>query len=143
MINRYYLNEIPVDSGPRTEVRRTVGDWLLSGGKPRQVVTLNAVMLTTALKQSRLKRVIQRADLVTVDGCGIMMALQRRVIRTERFPGVELAGQLMDFCIQEKCRFIVWRTKGLYQLRQIYGKHGSVFFGTVLVKIRIYQEENR
>ena len=130
MINRYYFNEIPVDSGLRTEVRRTVNDWLFTGEKPRQVVTLNATMLTSALKQSRLKRVIQRADLVTVDGYGIMMALQRRGIRTERFPGVELAGQLLDFCIQEKLLvYCLGGTKGtVLRLRQIYGGHGSVFF---------------
>lgn len=130
MINRYYLNEIPVDFGPRTDVWRTVNDWLFSGEKPRQVVTLNAVMLTTALTQSRLKRVIQRADLVTVDGYGIMMALQRRGIWTESFPGVELAGQLMDYCIQKKLPvYCLGGTKGtVLGLRQIYGEYGSVFF---------------
>jgi N-acetylglucosaminyldiphosphoundecaprenol N-acetyl-beta-D-mannosaminyltransferase len=130
MINRYYLKEIPVDCGLRTEVRRAVVDWLISSGKPRQVVTLNATMFISALKDSRLKRVIQGADLVTVDGYGIMSALQRRGFRTERFPGVELAEQLMDFCIREKLPvYCFGGTKGtMLGLRQKYGEGGSVFF---------------
>ncbi len=102
MIKRCYLNEIPVDSGPKTDLRQTVSDWLLSGQKSRQVVTLNATMLIAALKNDRLKQAIQKADLVIVDGSGIKSALKRGGIRTERFPGVDLAAEMIDFCIEER-----------------------------------------
>lgn len=102
MIKRCYLKEIPVDSGPRTELRRTVGDWVISGQKPRQIVTLNATIVMTALRNLRLRQVIQRADLVITDGAGIKSALKRRGIWTERYPGVELAEELIGFCIEER-----------------------------------------
>ncbi|MGE5604482.1 MAG: WecB/TagA/CpsF family glycosyltransferase [Bacteroidota bacterium] len=130
MINRYYLNGIPIDSGPRAEVRLIINDWLFSSEKPRQIITLNAMMFTSALKQSRLKRVIQRADLVTVDGYGIMMALQRRGVWTERFPGVELAEQLLGFCIQENLPVYCFggTKRVVFRLRQKYGVNGTVIF---------------
>ena len=102
MIRRCYLGEIPVDAGLRSEVGRTVGSWLLSGQESRQVVTLNAAMLSLALGNTRLKGIIQKADLVIVDGYGIKMALERRGIGTQSFPGVELAVEMISLCIREK-----------------------------------------
>ncbi len=130
MIKRYYLNGIPVDPGPRTEVWRTVNDWLFHCEKPRRIVTLNAAILTLALKDSCLEKVIQEADLITVDGYGVMAALQRRGVWTERFPGVELAGQSLDFCIQEKLPVYCFggTKRTILGLRQKYGGHGTVFF---------------
>lgn len=130
MLKRCYLNEIPVDSGPRAEVRRLIDGWLLSSGKSRQIITLNAMIFTSALKHNRLKRVIQSADLVTVDGYGIMLALQRRGVWTERFPGVELAEQLLGFCIQENLPvYCFGGTPGtVLKLRQKFGVTGRFFF---------------
>lgn len=129
MIRRYYLGEIPVDAGPRLEVGRTVGSWLLSGHQSRQVVTLNAAMLTLALKNTRLKGIIEKADLVIVDGYGIMMALERRGIRTQRFPGVELAEELIGLCIRKKLPVYCFggTKRTVLGLRQKYGG-SEVFF---------------
>lgn len=102
MINRFYLEEIPVDLGSRVEVRDLVCRWLTAGRKPRQVVTLNAAIFMNAVANQRFKQLIQKADLVTVDGYGILLALKKHGLQTERFPGVELAEQLLDYCIQKR-----------------------------------------
>lgn len=101
-MRRCYLNEVPVDAGPRTEIWETVVNWLNKAEKPRQVITLNAVILILALKNERLKEIIQRADLVTVDGYGILLALKKSGFWTERFPGVELADRLLSYCVQKR-----------------------------------------
>jgi N-acetylglucosaminyldiphosphoundecaprenol N-acetyl-beta-D-mannosaminyltransferase len=102
LMQRCYLAKIPVDSGPRRETWEMIINWLYNGGKSRQVVTLNAVMLISALKNNRLKEVIQRSDLVSVDGYGILLALKKKGLRTERFPGVELADRLLSYCVQKR-----------------------------------------
>lgn len=102
MINRFYLEEIPVDLGSRVEVRDLVCRWLTTGEKSRQVVTLNAAIFMNAVANPRFKQLIQKADLVTVDGYGILLALKKRGLQTERFPGVELAEQLLDYCIRKR-----------------------------------------
>ncbi len=101
MIKRYYLKEIPVDAGSRVEIRQAIRSWLIAGQQSRQVVTLNGAMLISALNNLRLKQIIQTADLVTVDGYSILLALKKRGLRTERSPGVELADELIKFCVHE------------------------------------------
>lgn len=100
MIQRCYLNDVPVDVGPKSAIREKIVDWLTIGDKPRQVVTLNALMLIAAEKDHRLKGIIQKAALVSADGYGIMLALKKRGIWTERCPGVELAELLFDYCVE-------------------------------------------
>lgn len=129
MIKRCYLNEIPIDAGSRAEVWQTVSNWLISGEKSRQVVTLNAAMLISALNNARLKSVIQKADLVTVDGYSILLALKKLGLGTERFPGVELADQLINFCLQERLPVYSYGgTKEIaLKLRKKFCKNSSVY----------------
>lgn len=101
-MQRYYINEVPVDTGPRSVIWETVVNWLNKAEKPRQVITLNAVILIEALKNHRLMEIIQRADLVTVDGYGILLALKKNGYWSERFPGVELADRLLSYCVQKQ-----------------------------------------
>ncbi len=126
MIQRYYFAEIPVDAGPRREIRETVVNWMTEGEKPRQVITLNATMLITALKNARLKQIIRNADLVTADGYSIMLALKKRGFWTERFPGVELADQLLKFCIEERLRVYCYggSKETVFWLRRKFASNG-------------------
>ena len=77
MINRFYLEEIPVDLGSRVEVRDLVCRWLTTGEKSRQAVTLNAAIFMNAVANPRFKQLIQKADLVTVDGYGIFAGFEK------------------------------------------------------------------
>lgn len=101
MIQRYYLKDIPVDAGSKMAIREKMVDWLTVGDKPRQVVTLNALMLMNAVKNHLLKGIIQKAALVSADGYGIVLALKKHGIWTARCPGVELAELLINYCVDK------------------------------------------
>lgn len=129
-MQRCYLNEIPIDAGPRTGIWEAVVGWLNEGEKSRQVVTLNAVMLISAMKNNRLKQAIQMADLVTVDGYGIMLALKKSGIWTERFPGIELADRLINYCVQKQLPVYGYggSKESVRRLREKYYDNESVLF---------------
>lgn len=129
-MQRCYLDKIPVDAGPRREIWETLINWLNKGEKSRQVVTLNAVILISALKNNRLKEVIQRSDLVSVDGYGILLALKKKGFWTERFPGVELAERLISYCVQKRLSVYGYggSKESMRRLREKYGYNQSVLF---------------
>jgi len=128
MTRRHYLKEIPVDAGPRDEIRQTISNWLISGNRSRQVITLNAAMLISALNNLRLKQIIQTACLVAVDGYSIRLALEKRGLRTERFPGVELADELLKFCVQERLPIFCYggTEETVLRMQKKYYGNGSV-----------------
>lgn len=98
MINRAYIDAIPVDLLSGQEIFHQVTQWLASTDKSRQIITLNASILITALTNPPLKRVISRADLVIADGYGIIAALKRQKVRIpERITGVELVRSLITW----------------------------------------------
>lgn len=144
MIKRCYLKEIPVDAGPRVEIRQTISDWLILGNKSRQVITLNAAMLISALNNLRLKQIIQTAGLVTVDGFSIALALKKRGLRTERFPGVELADELLKFCVRERLPIFCYggtKETALRMQKKFYGNGSVLIRDGYGVKEDIIREE--
>lgn len=120
MIKRCYLKGIPVDAGLREDIWGRVTDWLSAGEKSRQIVTLNAVMLMSALNDCRFRSLLQATDLVTSDGSGIVLALKKNGISTQRYPGVELADQLLHFCVQVRLPVYIYggTVKTAFLLRQ-------------------------
>ena len=69
-----------------------------------QVVTLNAEMAMTALKDPHLHTVIRRAELVVPDGAGVVWALRLRGRTLSRKPGIELAEALLHHAAAEGWR---------------------------------------
>lgn len=128
MIKRCYLKGIPVDAGPRVEIWNTICNWLITGESSHQAVTLNAAMLISALNNFRLKQIIQKAGLVTIDGYGIALSLKKRGFRTERFPGVELAEKLINHCLKERLLIFCYggTKETVLRLRRKFGGDGSV-----------------
>lgn len=101
---RYSIREIPVNPLPADEVDGLITGWLRRGDRYRQVVTLNAVMLSLALRDQRLSQVLQQADLVTVDGYGILWALRRMGYPVKRqYPGVQLTRNLLAWSSDAAC----------------------------------------
>ncbi|MGE5582694.1 MAG: WecB/TagA/CpsF family glycosyltransferase [Bacillota bacterium] len=101
MRNTVFLKEIPVDLLNNQDIYQLISDWLWTPDNSRQIVTLNAAMLMAAERNPRLKRVIQQADLVTIDGYGIELALKKKgQSNIERLCGVQLARQLLKIAIQ-------------------------------------------
>lgn len=101
MRNVAYFNGIPVDLKNNQEIYELVTCWLYMGDKSRQIVTLNAVILISALRNPFLKETIQRADLVTIDGYGIEWVLQKNGYPcTQRLRGVDLTRALLIKAVQ-------------------------------------------
>jgi N-acetylglucosaminyldiphosphoundecaprenol N-acetyl-beta-D-mannosaminyltransferase len=99
MKTRVYIQGIPVDLWSRSEVLASVTNWLCTTSQPRQIVTLNVLMLMEAATDLQLNRIIQAADLITMDGQGIMRALRKKGYRSlEQFTGIDLTRELLSWC---------------------------------------------
>ncbi len=69
-------------------------DRMLQDGKGHQVVTLNPEMVVRAAREPCYRSVLNRADLATVDGAGILLALALlRGRRARRLTGADLVPE--------------------------------------------------
>jgi N-acetylglucosaminyldiphosphoundecaprenol N-acetyl-beta-D-mannosaminyltransferase len=97
--SRVDIQGVPVDLFSKLEVLDQVTHWLTAGDRPRQIITLNALMLMGAVRDPRLNRIIQRADLITLDGQGILRALRKLgYLRLEQCTGIDLTRELLTWC---------------------------------------------
>jgi len=83
--------------------------WLrerVAEGHGMHVVTLNAEMVMQAVRNPRLKTVIQQAELVVPDGVGVTLYLQLRRCGTYHAPGIDLVGQVLAHLRQETVFFL-------------------------------------
>jgi N-acetylglucosaminyldiphosphoundecaprenol N-acetyl-beta-D-mannosaminyltransferase len=70
-------------------------EGFLAQGAPRQVITLNAEIIVAAQTQPALREVINRADLVTPDGAGVVWAARQLGKGVpERVTGIDLTQAL-------------------------------------------------
>jgi N-acetylglucosaminyldiphosphoundecaprenol N-acetyl-beta-D-mannosaminyltransferase len=100
---RENIKGIPVDLVTKSELLGIMSGWLTGHNQSRQVVTLNAVIFISSLKNSHLKQIICEADLVTIDGYGIALALARMGHRNmQHFTGVDLVREMLSFCVRNK-----------------------------------------
>jgi N-acetylglucosaminyldiphosphoundecaprenol N-acetyl-beta-D-mannosaminyltransferase len=96
---RILIQDIPVDLLARPVLLESIIEWLKFPGQPRQIVTLNSLMLVNAGRNQELKRILCAADLVTIDGFGIELLLRRRGHREViRWAGIDLVRDLLGWC---------------------------------------------
>lgn len=97
MIGRIRLAGIPVDLfHQKEELLLEITRWLRRPEKSRQIVTLNARMLMTALNHPGLADAINKADLVVIDGFGIELALKKQGwTQLIRVAGIDLVKELL------------------------------------------------
>lgn len=101
---RVYLEGIPVDLSPKPELLRLVAGWLAAPTCSRQIVTLNALILMRAWQDGQLRRIVQDADLVTVDGVGVELALRKKGYEgIQRLTGIELTLEALSRCRGASC----------------------------------------
>lgn len=99
MKSRAYIQGVPVDLLAKSEVMAMVTHWLTTADRPRQIVTLNALMLMGATHDPQFNRIIQRADLITLDGRGIIKSLLKKDYRPlEQYTGIDLTRELLSWC---------------------------------------------
>jgi len=76
-------------------------DRFIRQGGPHHVITLDASMCVTAGEDSDLKRIIEKADLITPDSSGVLWACSRLgQPLTERVSGVEIVERLCSLSPQ-------------------------------------------
>jgi N-acetylglucosaminyldiphosphoundecaprenol N-acetyl-beta-D-mannosaminyltransferase len=92
--------------GLPVHIMKNYPDWLLDclrEEKGTHVVTLNAEMTMQAERNPALAKVIQNAELVIPDGAGVVLYLQYLLGQdVQRFPGIELAENLLQVVTQQK-----------------------------------------
>jgi N-acetylglucosaminyldiphosphoundecaprenol N-acetyl-beta-D-mannosaminyltransferase len=101
MNNTGFVDGIPINLSSNNQIYRLIKDWLAQGRCSRHIITLNSVMLVTALKYNPFKNIIKQADLVTVDGYGIEWALRKKGYHNiQRLTGVDLTRELLKISCQ-------------------------------------------
>lgn len=87
---------VPVDIVSREDTRRWIRDWLANGTLCAHIVTLNPEYVMACRRDAAFARIVREADLVTIDGVGVAIAL--RLLgsgqHVERVTGVELCWML-------------------------------------------------
>lgn len=91
--DRLTLLGLPVDA---LDMAGVLGrcEAFLAGGRSRQVVTANPLMLLAAGKDPGLRAALEGADLVVPDGAGLGLAAAFRGRRLPRVPGIDLMDAL-------------------------------------------------
>lgn len=95
---------VRVDALTRDATLERIAGWIVAWRRAaetprrtRQVVTLNPEMVMAARADASLAAVVHAADLVTVDGVGVLWALRRRGCSgVERVAGVDLLAVLAE-----------------------------------------------
>ncbi|MFM2303372.1 MAG: hypothetical protein RLZZ135_781 [Cyanobacteriota bacterium] len=85
--------------------------WLidrLQQGIGTHVVTMNAEIVMQANHNPELAAIVQRADLVTPDGSGIIFALRLHGITQRRYAGIELGEDLLRTVSTPACNYPVF-----------------------------------
>ena len=92
------FEQLSVMGLPVHESHNYVG-WLMAQlhqGIGSHIVTLNAEMSIQADQNLALKQVIQQANLVLPDGAGIVLYFLLKGKQIKRYPGIELAADLLE-----------------------------------------------
>jgi N-acetylglucosaminyldiphosphoundecaprenol N-acetyl-beta-D-mannosaminyltransferase len=91
-------------------------DWLLlrhRQGLGAHVVTLNAEMAMQADSTPALREVIHQAELVIPDGAGIVLYFRLKGRHIQRYPGIELAEELLQKLSNNESVFFLGAAPGI------------------------------
>jgi N-acetylglucosaminyldiphosphoundecaprenol N-acetyl-beta-D-mannosaminyltransferase len=93
--NRVYILGIGVHNCNEGEAAQAIAAWLGEGGGLRQVCTVNPEFVMEARRNRPFRNLLNRADLATPDGVGIVLAARLLGTRLRgRVTGVALVGRL-------------------------------------------------
>lgn len=95
---RLTLFDLPLDVVTLPQALDRLGEWMFAAERaPHTVVTLNPEFIVQSRTQPGFVRAMQRADLVTADGVGIVWAARQLLGReVPRAPGYDLTKGLME-----------------------------------------------
>ena len=90
--------------------------WLLQRSRQGQgshVVTLNAEMAMQAEQDAKLRQIILQADLAIPDGAGVVLYFRAKGHKIARYPGIELAADLLHQVQPEETVFFYGGAPGV------------------------------
>lgn len=95
---RLSLFDLPLDVVTLPQALDQLGEWMFAAPRvPHTVVTLNPEFIVQSRTQPDFVRAMQRADLVTADGVGIVWAARQLLgCEVPRAPGYDLVRGLME-----------------------------------------------
>ena len=95
---RVSLLGLPLDMVNLEDAVGVLRGWVRDPAGARTVITLNPEIVVQSETDAPLREAIQRADLVTADGVGIVWAVKQRLKRNPpgRATGVDIAVKLME-----------------------------------------------
>jgi N-acetylglucosaminyldiphosphoundecaprenol N-acetyl-beta-D-mannosaminyltransferase len=95
---RVSLLGLPLDLIDLEGAVRILRDWVRDPASAKTVITLNPEIVVQSETDAPLRESIEKADLVTADGVGIVWAVKQRLKRSVpgRTTGVDLAVRLME-----------------------------------------------
>ncbi|MFC4453149.1 WecB/TagA/CpsF family glycosyltransferase [Deinococcus sonorensis] len=94
---RVQLLGLPLDPVSLEAALDLLGDWLAQPRAPHTVVTLNPEFIMQGRSDETFTSAMQRADLVTADGVGIVWAARQLLgLEVPRAPGFDLSAGLMQ-----------------------------------------------
>lgn len=101
---RITVLDVPIDCIDMAEALAHI-DAFIQEGTPHHIVTADASMIVIAHEAPELKAIIQRAELVTPDGAGLLWAARRQnKVFKERVSGVVLVEKLCALSPQKGYR---------------------------------------
>lgn len=93
---------IPLNVQPKSVLQQEATTWLQER-KGRFISTLNAEMVLSSQRDEELRSILKKADLAIPDGIGIVWAARKiHGLRLRRYPGIELAEDLLANCAREQ-----------------------------------------
>ncbi len=103
--------DIPVDSITMREAVEKVGEFMREGG-PHTIYTPNSEIMMEAQRNSELKEIMKKADMLIADGAGVVMAskmLGRPV--PEKVSGIDLAKEIFRTYSEDGLRCFLFGAK--------------------------------
>lgn len=103
-MDNFYLFGVKVNRVDSSDVLKNISAFIKEG-RPHLIVTLGTEMLILAQKDSLFKEIINRADLVTPDGAGIVWAHGKfGNILKGKVAGIDLIEKICQFSLKEGWR---------------------------------------
>jgi len=96
MLNRIYILGIPITYINQKKAKNIILKWL-NGEKIKLVYTPNPEIIMAALKDNKLKTAIEKADMITPDGIGVVWASRYSQKRLkQRVTGYDLVQSVFE-----------------------------------------------
>ncbi len=107
-MGEYTILGVKVNSISQPDLKAVLLTWL-NGNDQHQIVTVNPEFVVRAQREEKFKNIINDASLATIDGTGIVWALQlnqQPVSLQERLTGVELTDILLNLAVRHEYKVL-------------------------------------